>query len=137
MSVENDRMHKKGIYFEQVQWEYFLDAISTKGLQNEYNKALEECDIVVSLFFTKAGKYTVEELEKAYEKFMKTGKPNVFTYFKDAAINTGQITEKDISSLFAIKKSLDNKGHYYTSYSNIDQLKNKLKKQLELLGYYD
>ncbi|MCC6325820.1 MAG: hypothetical protein DCC43_08180 [Candidatus Brocadia sp.] len=51
LSIENDRLHKKGMYLELVQWEYFLDAISDTRLQDEYNKAIKTCDIVVSLFF--------------------------------------------------------------------------------------
>ena len=42
ISVENDRLHKKGYYLQLVQWEYFLDAVSNTRLQDEYNKALKE-----------------------------------------------------------------------------------------------
>jgi hypothetical protein len=50
LSVENDRLNKKGIYLELIQWEYFLDAVSTTRLQNEYNEALKKCDIAVCMF---------------------------------------------------------------------------------------
>src|SRR6185295_1424030 len=52
ISVENDRIHKEGIYLEIIQWEYFTDAMSIENLQSEYNKAIRECDIFLSLFFT-------------------------------------------------------------------------------------
>ncbi|MEZ4659850.1 MAG: hypothetical protein R2911_20030 [Caldilineaceae bacterium] len=42
-------------------WENFLDAMSPTRLQDEYNKAIRACDIFVSLFMTKTGKYTEEE----------------------------------------------------------------------------
>ena len=52
ISQENDRLHTKGLYLELVQWENFLDAISDTRLQDEYNKAISDCDIVICLFFT-------------------------------------------------------------------------------------
>ncbi len=133
-SLENDRMYEREIYFKLIQWEYFLDTISNTRLQDEYNKALQDCDLVIGLFFTKAGKYTEEELEKAYHYFKETGKPNILTYFKDAPINTNDITD-EILSLLKMKKNLTDKGHFYTSYKNISELKNHLKSQLEKLGY--
>ncbi|WP_375562611.1 COR domain-containing protein [Bernardetia sp. OM2101] len=135
-SIENDRMHEKGTYFKLIQWEHFLDTISDTRLQDEYNKALQDCDLVVGLFFTKAGKYTEEELEKAYQHFKEMGKPKILTYFKNDAINTNDITE-EVLSLLKMKKNLADKGHFYTSYKNIEGLKNHLKSQLEKLGYYD
>ncbi|WP_291727817.1 hypothetical protein [Bernardetia sp.] len=136
ISVENDRMIDKGVYFKLIQWEHFLDTISTTRLQDEYNKALQDCDLVVGLFFTKAGKFTEEELEKAYQSFKATEKPKILTYFKDAPVNMNDITE-EVLSLLKMKKNLADKGHFYTSYPSIDWLKNHLKSQLEKLGYYD
>lgn len=130
ISVENDRLHKQGIYLELVQWEYFMDAISDSRLQNEYNKALQECDIAVCLFFTKVGKYTAEEFDTAYETFKATGKPKIWTYFKDAPIDTGSLNDT-ILTLINFKKKLDDLGHFYTSYTNIDNLKYQFKAQLD------
>jgi hypothetical protein len=33
LSVENDRLHTKGVYLELIQWENFLDAVSQTSLQ--------------------------------------------------------------------------------------------------------
>ena len=131
LSVENDRLIEKGIYFKLVQWEYFLDAVSDTRMQNEYNKALEECDIVLSLFFTRAGKYTQEEFEKALAKFKETGKPRIYTYFKDAPVNMSDIDEK-VLSLLNFKKRLAELEHFPTKYTNIDDLKVQFKRQLEI-----
>lgn len=136
ISVENDRLHKQGIYLEILQWEYFLDAISDTRLQNEYNKAIRECDIALCLFFTKVGKYTSEEFDTAYQIFKDTGKPKIWTYFKDAPVNSGSITE-EIMTLFAFKKKIGELGHFYTGYTNIDSLKYQFRNQLDkfLLSY--
>ena len=53
--------------------------MSRTRLQDEYNKAIQECDIFVSLFFTKVGKYTKEEFETAFQHFQETNKPKVYT----------------------------------------------------------
>ena len=127
VSVENDRLHEKGVYLKLIQWEYFLDAVSDTRMQNEYNKALRDCDIVLSLFHTRAGKYTQEEFETALRRFKETGKPLIYTYFKDA-------TDKMIeASLLEFKERLHTLGHFPTNYSNIDDLKVQFKRQLEII----
>lgn len=130
ISTENDRLHIKGIYLKLVQWEYFIDAISDTRLQSEYNHAIGSCDIVVCLFFTKVGKYTAEEFDTAYEIFKDQGKPYIWTYFKNSQINIGSITD-EILTLLAFKKKIGDLGHFYTEYTNIDNLINKYRSQLD------
>lgn len=132
LSNENDLLHKKGIYLELVQWEYFLDAISDSRLQDEYNLAITNCDVVLCLFFTKVGKYTSEEFDTAYQTFKDKGKPTIWTYFKNAQIDTGSITD-EINTLLAFKKKIADLGHFYTEYTNIDNLINKFSRQLNLV----
>ncbi len=130
ISQENDRLHTKGLYLEMVQWENFLDSISSTRLQDEYNKAIRGCDIVVCLFFTKVGKYTAEEFDTAYQVFKDEGKPYIWTYFKNAHITTGSITE-EINTLLEFKKKIGNLGHFYTEYTTIDNLVNRYRTQLD------
>lgn len=73
----------QGVFIELIMWEDFLDAVSKTRLQDEYNKAIRECDIFVMLFFTKVGRYTEEEFETAFGQFQGTRKPFIFTYFKN------------------------------------------------------
>lgn len=131
ISTENDRWHKKGVYFEVVQWEYFLDEISNTRLQDEYNKELIKCDIALCLFFTKVGKFTEEEFDTAYKKFKADGVPKIWTYFKHSDINVGDITE-EINTLLNFKKKLKELGHFETSYKSSEDLHLKFKRQLEI-----
>ncbi|MEO8109348.1 MAG: hypothetical protein ABI594_04920 [Ginsengibacter sp.] len=124
------RLNKQGIILEIVQWENFLDAISDTRLQDEYNKALRECDIALCLFFTKVGKYTGEEFDTAYQVFKDTGKPKIWTYFKDAPVNTGSITD-EINTLISFRKKIGDLGHFYSVYTNIDNLLNQFRNQLD------
>lgn len=132
---ENQKLYKEGIFIELELWENFIDAMSKTRLQDEYNYVVKHSDIFISLFFTKVGKYTLEEFETAFGQFKKTGKPLVYTYFKSGEIDTEQITD-EIQSLLEFKKKLVDLGHFRTIYKNIDDLKLQFKNQLEKILQY-
>jgi hypothetical protein len=123
----------KEIFLHLIIWEDFLDAMSQTRLQDEYNKAIRECDIFVMLFSTKVGQYTEEEFETAFGQFKTTNKPLIYTYFKDTTISTGSLNEEDVISLLNFRKKLKNLEHFYTFYKNIDDLKLKFDQQLNKL----
>jgi internalin A len=129
---QNDTLRKQGIYLQIVRWENFLDAMSETRLQDEYNKEIRDCDIFVSLFFTKTGKFTVEEFGTAHRQFKETGKPLIYTFFKNAPVEIGTIG-KEIQTLLQFKEKLSGLGHFYTVYDNIEHLKRQFKDQLEKL----
>ena len=124
----------QGVFLELIVWEDFLDAVAQSRLQDEYNKAIRDCDIFVMLFCTKVGKYTEEEFETAFGQFKATHKPLIFTYFKEAEINTGNANKKDLMSLWAFQEKLDTLGHFYTRYKNIDGLRFQFNQQLDKLA---
>ena len=126
---ENKKYIEQRIFLELVVWEDFIDAMSKTRLQDEYNKAITECHIFVSLFHTKVGKYTEEEFLKALETFKANGNLRIYTYFKNAPINAGQIGP-EIMTLLNFKKRLHNLGHFHTSYADINDLKHKFSEQL-------
>ncbi len=125
---------EKGVFLDLVIWEDFLDAVSQTRLQDEYNKAIRECDLFVMLFWTKVGQYTAEEFETAFGQFKATNKPFIFTYFKDAEISVASANKKDLLSLWAFQEKLSALGHFYTAYKNIDELNFKFNSQLDKLA---
>jgi tetratricopeptide (TPR) repeat protein len=129
ISRKNREYIKKEIFLELVIWEDFLDAMSATRLQDEYNKAIAECDIFVSLFHTKVGKYTEEEFFKAFATFKENNKPFIYTYFKDTPISMSKITS-EILSLLNFREKLRELGHFYTIYSDVNDLKYKFDQQL-------
>jgi len=131
---KNKLWAKHDVFLHLEIWEDFLDAISQDGLQKEYNKAIRDCDIFVMLFCTKVGKYTAEEFETAFGQFKATNKPLIFTYFKDAAISTGNANQKDLKSLLAFQKKLKKLGHFQTEYKNIEGLREHFANQLDKLA---
>ena len=121
---------KEGIFLELVMWEDFIDAMSQTRLQDEYNKAIAECDIFVSLFYTKVGKYTKEEFSKALETFKANDKPKIYTYFKELEIKVDKRKRNDLNSLWDFEEELSKLGHFPTYYPNIDRLKKHFSDQL-------
>ncbi len=126
---KNKEYIKKGTFLELVLWEDFLDAMSSTRLQDEYNKAVTDCDIFVSLFHTKVGKYTEEEFLKALETFKAKTRPSIYTYFKDSPV---KITS-EVRSLLDFQDKLDQLGHFYTRYNDINHLKYLFDQQLTKL----
>jgi len=76
------------------------------------------------------GKYTLEEFETAFGQFKKTGKPLIYTYFKNAEISTEEITD-EINSLLNFRKKISDLGHYRTIYKSTEDLQLQFKKQLD------
>jgi hypothetical protein len=122
----------RDIFFHLVVWENFIDAMSRDGLQQEYNRAIQDCDIFVLLFFTKVGRYTSEEFETAFGAFSVGSKPLIYTYFKDDLILTGDIDDS-ITSLLDFKRKLGALRHYYTRYRSAEELKWLFSRQLDKL----
>jgi hypothetical protein len=123
--------YEKGIFLHLDIWEDFLDAMSVKGLQNEYNKAVADSDIFILLVHNKVGKFTAEEFEKAFGTFKENHKPFIFTYFK-----TPFTTQKkeDLLSLWAFEEKLQELKHYKTEYHHIEGLREHFGNQLEKLA---
>ncbi len=131
---KNKQWVARGVFLHLVIWEDFLDALSQTRLQDEYNQAIRGCDLFVMLFFTKVGKYTEEEFETAFGQFKQTSKPFIFTYFKDAEVNTGSLNRRDVLSLLNFQEKLDQLGHFYTPYKNTEDLLFKFGNQLDKLA---
>ena len=124
----------RGIQLKLEIWENFLDAMSQTRLQDEYNKVIMDCHIFVMLFCTKVGKYTEEEFETAFKQFKATSKPFIYTYFKEAQINTGSANQDDLMSLFSFKKKLAALGHFCNAYKEVSGLKFHFNDQLDKLA---
>ncbi len=134
---QNDRLRKEGLYLQIVRWENFLDVMSETRLQNEYNREIRACDIFVSLFMTKTGKYTEEEFDVAHQIFKETEKPLIYTFFKKASVSTSSSHRDDLMSLWAFQEKLKGLGHFQTEYNGVEHLKRQFKDQLEKLRDQD
>lgn len=134
---QNKLLIDKNIFLKLVIWEDFIDAVTKTRLQDEYNKAIENSDIFIMLFFTKVGKYTEEEFTTAYNKFKRDGKPIIYTYFKNASITTGFLNRQDTQSLWDFQDKIKKLGHFVTEYDGIHHLKSHFQSQLQKLDYLE
>ena len=66
----------------------------------------------------------------AHGQFLRTEKPLIYTFFKNADIKTGSARKDDLNSLWAFQEKLGKLGHYYTEYDNIYDLKLQFSGQL-------
>jgi len=136
---ENNKLVTKGMFLKLNLWEDFLDAMSENRKQGDYNKAVVQSDIFISLYATKVGKYTEEEFETAYQSFKANGKPKyIYTYFKKVQLDTSNLNMEHLNSLKNFQKKLSDLGHFYTRYEStpdlLRQLDNQLDKILEDMG---
>ena len=115
-----------GLFLHLDIWEDLSTRMSTTRSQDEYNKNIKEADLFVLLAYSKVGMYTAEEFEMAFGTFQTTKKPFIFTYFKE--INSG--TDP---SLQAFKDKLKILGHFYSPYTDFDNLWVQFNKELDRL----
>jgi hypothetical protein len=130
---QNDELRNQGLYLKIIRWENFLDAMSETRLQDEYNKKVRECDIFVSLFKTKTGKFTEEEFNVAHEAFLTNKKPLIYTFFMKTNISNSSKNRAALNSLWDFQQKLSDLGHFYTEYESIPDLKLRFRGQLEML----
>jgi hypothetical protein len=127
----NDDLVKEGCHLQIVRWENFFNAMSEIRLQNEYNEAIRNCDVFVSLFSTKVGQFTEEEFDVAHVRFSTTRKqPLIYTFFKEATVTTRNWKKEDHDSLERFQNKLKGFGHYPTYYKNDDDLNLQFLQQL-------
>ncbi len=120
LSRLNDHYNPRGYKFILKAWEFLDPAYHNKPKQDEYNEVIKQCDLFVALFHTKAGKYTVEELQVARHECEARGMP-LFIYFRD--LDYWQELQKKNEDLEAIKKYIgDDMKHFWGSYSTNDKL---------------
>jgi hypothetical protein len=130
---QNDQLRSEGIYLEVVRWEHSLDAMSKSRLQDECNEKIRKCDVFVSLFFTKAGRFTEEEFDVAFGQLKNSDRPLLYTYFKNADVKIGNLELDELTSLRTFMAKLKNLGHFPTEYTSTEELKLHFRDQLPMI----
>ncbi len=130
---QNHELLKKGFELKVERWENFFSAMSKTRSQDEYNKVICQCDVFVSLFSTKTGKYTEEEFDVAHRQFKSSGKPLIYTFFKDTEVKTLSAPREDLQSLWAFQDKLKALEHFYDQYDSIEDLKLQFRGQIDKL----
>lgn len=72
-SQKNKGYRQRDINFEQRTWRDFPSYLSEEHLQSRYDEYIRQCDIVIFLFHTRLGQYTLRELQVAFEQVKASG----------------------------------------------------------------
>lgn len=123
----NNKYIDRGIYIEPYICEEKSNEMRPEGSQKAHDDYIEnDADAMIFMFFKKAGKYTLRELQIAKDTLeSKDKKSHVFIYFK--TINNEVADTSEIKD--AIDKIAGEYAHYYKKFSEADTIK------LELLQY--
>jgi Leucine-rich repeat (LRR) protein len=130
---KNKDYRRQGFKVEVLRWETFPDAMSKTRLQEEYNEEVRNCDIFVSLFKTKTGKFSEEEFNVAHRSFKDSGRPLIYTYIMQTNTTNDKRLREDLISLWNFLDRLSDLGHYPTYYTSIEDLKLQFQTQLDQL----
>lgn len=117
-------------------WEDLSAKMSQTHSQDEYNKRVEEADMVVVLAYTKVGKYTLSEYKTAKRTFSATQKPFIYAYFKSNPPSTRQ-NRKDLESLYNFQDALDESGYFFSSFDDFNGFWVQFNKELDRLEEND
>lgn len=111
------RAHYKarGFDFDPIEWEYLENDDHTHRKQDEYNEHIKNCDVFVSLFYTRAGHFTIEEYKIALEQNKKRNLP-MLTFTRK--LENGK---KADDSLVNFRKEYCDQ-YYWGEYGNNDKL---------------
>ncbi len=122
------------IFFDLKIWEEAIETIAMKGKQPDYNKLVEESDVFVCLYYTKVGKFTLEEFNLAYDNMKRAKKPyHMLVYKKDGQISSLSIDPKKVKSIKDFENILKKIKHPIITYKNTDNLLRKIEKNLRML----
>lgn len=116
----------QGVFLHLEIWEDLTARMSDTRSQDAYNKKIQQSDLFVLLAYSKVGMYTAEEFDTAFGAFKETQKPFIFTYFKDPK---GDIQ----TSLEQFKAKLAALDHFYSSYTDFNDLWQQFNKELDRL----
>lgn len=104
------------------------NAVQVRRKQEQYNREICESDMVFFLFFTKAGEYTVEEFDVAFERFKAEDRPKIYTYFKVVPEGTAK-EQTVVDFMLRLDREI---GHYYSMFENIDTVKLRVLLELKI-----
>lgn len=121
--------HFPHLYLEPVKWDTDLESGSYgQRVQDVINPLLDQSDIVVFLFYSRAGVFTLEE----YQRTQRLGK-KTFVYFKSGFSPQNRAEFQQYDGVLAIKEALEQENTgLYRSFQTIAELENALRKDLDL-----
>ncbi|MDP1817536.1 MAG: hypothetical protein Q8K92_23960, partial [Leadbetterella sp.] len=125
IELEINRMNKDlrhhGIFLELLIWEDGKHIGKSFRSQDNYNLELDTCDVFFLLFYSKVGKFTKEEFERAKARFDASNTPRMVLFQKNTDL-PNNLSPADFTSRQAFLDHLRDIEHYPTEFGNTDAL---------------
>ncbi|MBT3388108.1 MAG: AAA family ATPase [Desulfobacula sp.] len=133
VSRKNKELIEHNKFIDLVVWEELLLSFQETRIQDYFNEQMLSCDIMLALFYTKVGAFTLEEFNLAHES-LKAGKnPRyLFAGFKQQKIEIDRIGI-DYIEVLRLKEKIKQEEQIYFSFDSADSLILQLDKQLKLI----
>lgn len=132
----NKDWNPRGVFLHLDIWEDLSEAVSPTRSQDEYNREIDRCDIFVVLFWTKVGRYTAEEFERAYARFKggadSARAPTILVYEK-SVMPAALPTSTDLKSREAFQTRLVGLEHFPGKYDTAAKLELEFRNELDRL----
>lgn len=121
----NNIFERRGIMLLPVKWEFLDASMGEEHKQEEYNRAIRECDLCVVMFWQKFGTFTDTELRVA-DAEQRAGRlpKKVYVFFKEPGDYSAEI--ETLKARFE-----EEYGHFYCKFNTSDQLQLDFTLQLE------
>ncbi len=130
-----------GVTFEPLAWEA-TPAVMTRRSQGLINQLVDQCEVFVLAMHRRWGQeapdgqpyssYTEEEFHRAVDRWVRTGSPTIFVFFKE--IDPGQMADpgKQLQLVLDFRRQLEEKRTLiYRPFADMDQFKEGVQRHLQ------
>jgi len=132
ISRKNDELRKQGFLVNLLIWENGKYIGKSFRSQDNYNLEIEQCNLFSMMFYSKVGKFSSEEFEKAKSLFDKAAMPRICIFQKEKDLPS-DLSRVDADSRFEFLERLDKLEHFPTKFKNTDKLINELEDAIDKL----
>lgn len=132
ISRKNDSLRKQGFFVDLLVWEDGKHIGKSLRSQDNYNLEIEQSDVFAMLFYSKVGKYSLEEFELAKKLFEHKTSPRLCVFQKDIDLPK-RINKADSDSRYAFLEKLNKIEHFPILFENADKLVSELEDVIDKL----
>ena len=120
LNRKNKELRKEGVLIELSIWEDAKYIGKSLRSQNNYNSEIESCDVFAMMFYSKVGKYSLEEVELAKSLFDTKQIPRILIFQKDIDLPKN-ISEVDFEGRSNFLKKLKELEHFPVTFNSTDK----------------
>ncbi|MEL6655514.1 MAG: COR domain-containing protein [Bacteroidota bacterium] len=132
LNRKNKILREQGFTVDLRIWEDGKHIGTSLRSQDNYNLEIEQCDLFAMLFYSKVGKYALEEFKLAKSLYEKEETPRICIFQKDKDLPRN-LKKADADSRYAFLDLLEKLEHFPTLFQNEDQLVNQLEDVIDKL----